>query len=319
MTLSVWMIAYNQESHIAQALDSVLEQKTIFDFEIVIGDDFSTDKTRDILLLYKAKYPEKIKLLFHEQNVGMVKNQNLTFAACNGDYIAMLEADDFWNDKNKLQIQYEFMKKYPECDICFHPVNTTEGKILNKHTDEVKIFSTEEIIVGGGYFISTPSIMLKKSITQQLPDFLSNAPAGDYYLQVFGALRGGALFVPKIMSTYRINSKGSWSNSVKNITIKQNFRSKTLEKIIEMDIYLNKKYTSSFQKRYLRIALYLSMDYLYSNNSQKFKETIQKIKNNVNKKNKKFWILFIFKKYPRLLKSISSIHNSIKSSPISKS
>lgn len=108
--VSVWMITYNHEKFIAQAIDSVIMQKTNFDYEIVIGEDCSTDRTREIVLEYKAKHPDKFKLLLQEKNVGMMQNFIVTLKTCNGKYIALLEGDDYWTDPLKLQKQVDFLQ-----------------------------------------------------------------------------------------------------------------------------------------------------------------------------------------------------------------
>jgi len=69
MKLSVLMITYNHENYISEAVNSTLAQKVNFKYEIVIGDDCSTDKTRDILIEYKNKHSEKIKLILHEKTL----------------------------------------------------------------------------------------------------------------------------------------------------------------------------------------------------------------------------------------------------------
>src|SRR3712207_1086613 len=102
MKVSVLMLAYNHEKFIAQALDSALMQQVNFDYEIVIGEDCSTDNTRDILIRYQKEYPHRIRLLLPEKNLGMHDNLIQTFKACRGDYIAFLEGDDYWTSPNKL-------------------------------------------------------------------------------------------------------------------------------------------------------------------------------------------------------------------------
>ena len=303
--ISVWIITYNQEKYIAKALESALEQETDFKYEIVIGEDCSTDGTRKILLEYQAKYPEKIKLLLHEKNVGMIANQNLTFKACQGEYIAMLEGDDFWSDKHKLQRQYDAMQKYPECALSFHPVYTTDGRVLNKYSDKIKVFTTEESIKGGGYFSSTPSLMIKKSVISSMPSFLDKAPAGDYYIQIFGSLNGGALFIPDIMATYRVNAEGSWSESVYDVEKKTNFIERTLRKIKKVDHYLNEKYTEAFQHRYQMIAITLAVTYLSDGQLEKFNQTIERTAEYVSYKVFRFFIVYHLRNFPSIVLYLS--------------
>src|SRR3954463_15222753 len=107
--VSVAMITYNHAAFIAQALDSVLAQHTDFDFEIVIGDDASSDGTRKIIEEYQARWPKIIKPVFHQPNVGMMKNFRQTLERCSGDYIAILEGDDYWTNQNKLTLQVDYL------------------------------------------------------------------------------------------------------------------------------------------------------------------------------------------------------------------
>ena len=104
--LSVLIITYNHEKYLRMAMESVIRQKTKFHIEIIIAEDHSTDKTRDILREFKEKHPDKIKLLFRERNIGLKLNFLDGLEKCNGKYIALLEGDDYWTDsancKNKL-------------------------------------------------------------------------------------------------------------------------------------------------------------------------------------------------------------------------
>ncbi len=114
------MLVYNHEKYIATALNSILMQNVHFDYDIVVGEDCSTDNTRKILLEYKKKYPDKFKLILHNKNVGAINNQNITMKNCTGKYIACLEGDDYWSDPNKLQKQIDFLEANPEFSFCFH-------------------------------------------------------------------------------------------------------------------------------------------------------------------------------------------------------
>ena len=118
--VSVFMITYNHEKYIAEALDSILMQKTDFDFDIVIGEDCSTDATRRIVLEYSRKYPDKIKLLLHNVNVGFISNMMYVLEACTGKYVAMCEGDDYWTDPFKLQKQVDFLETNKEYVLATH-------------------------------------------------------------------------------------------------------------------------------------------------------------------------------------------------------
>jgi glycosyltransferase involved in cell wall biosynthesis len=117
--LSVLIIAYNHEAYIEQTLESVVTQETDFPFEIVIGDDASTDKTRALCAVYAEKYPHLINLLPTPKNLGVVPNYIRTLEACRGKYVAHLDGDDYWTDPKKLQKQVEKLKKDPNLTISY--------------------------------------------------------------------------------------------------------------------------------------------------------------------------------------------------------
>ncbi len=114
------ILCYNHEAFIAKALDSVLMQKVDFPYEIIIGDDASTDKSQQILQAYQVKHPDKIKLILKTKNEGVFKNITGILKACSGQYIALLETDDFWTYPHKLARQVAFLDQNPDYTGCFH-------------------------------------------------------------------------------------------------------------------------------------------------------------------------------------------------------
>ena len=131
--VSVAIIAYNVEDYIPEAIESVLNQVTNFKVEIVIGEDCSTDNTRNIILNYQKQYPDIIKVFYHEKNLGLTPNSIATQNACKGKYIALLDGDDFWTDENKLQKQVDFLEKNKEYSACAHQSVIIKG--INEDRD----------------------------------------------------------------------------------------------------------------------------------------------------------------------------------------
>ena len=111
--VSVVMITYNHEDYIGQAIEHVARQETSFPFELIIGEDCSTDRTRQIVFEYQKKYPNLIRIIISEKNVGARRNLLRTEVACRGKYIAYCEGDDYWHDPRKLQIQVDFLESNP--------------------------------------------------------------------------------------------------------------------------------------------------------------------------------------------------------------
>lgn len=263
--VSICCITYNHEKYIEEAIDSFLMQETNFPFEVVIGEDCSTDNTRKIVEKYKENYPNIIKLIVSENNVGMLANAQRTMEACVGEYIALCEGDDYWTDKNKLQIQIDEMKKYPKCNISFHPtyevIDGVRHKILSKYSNKNKIFTTSEVIIGDGGFMPTSSLILKKYITDNMPDwFYKYAPVGDYFIQILGSRKNGALYLPIPMSCYRTQQNNSWSASMKKEQERIIFLEKITKSMTLLDKELDYEYSNEIKKyiRYQTFAIIMS-------------------------------------------------------------
>ncbi|HLX71443.1 MAG TPA: glycosyltransferase, partial [Verrucomicrobiae bacterium] len=121
--LSVAIVTYNHENFIAKALDSVLMQRVSFDYEILVGDDFSTDRTREILRDYERRWAGKVKPVFRDGNIGTMRNVKDIFEKCRGQYMALLAGDDYWTDPDKLQVQVDYLDRHPDCAFCHHEVD----------------------------------------------------------------------------------------------------------------------------------------------------------------------------------------------------
>ena len=218
--VSICCITFNQEEYIRDALDSFLSQKTNFRYEILVHDDASTDNTVNILKEYKEKYPDLIKLILQEENQyskGEKILPKLINIAC-GKYIAICEGDDYWTDKNKLQMQVDYMEKNKECTLCFHShdeVDKNKNKIRTVKRYIENTICTSSIILGGGGFCATASLMIPTKIMKDLPEYYYNCSVGDYPIQLYAMSKGYAFYINKSMCVYRINSNGSWTSKFK--------------------------------------------------------------------------------------------------------
>jgi glycosyltransferase involved in cell wall biosynthesis len=142
VAVSVAIIAYNVEKYIKEAIESALNQEVNFRVEIVVGEDCSTDNTREILLDYQKLYPSIIRLLLPEKNQGLTPNSVATQNACRGIYIALLDGDDYWTSPQKLSLQYQFMQSNAEYSACGHQSEIVfddvkgENRLFGKNLDE---------------------------------------------------------------------------------------------------------------------------------------------------------------------------------------
>lgn len=131
--VSVCMLAYNTSAYIGEAIESVLSQKTNFDFELIIADNDSTDNTRQIIQEYKTRYPGIIKLVLNPANLGMSANFIKAYKNCSGEFIATLDSDDCWCDNNKLQKQVDFLEKNRDYGVVY-----SDCKVINEAGDEIE-------------------------------------------------------------------------------------------------------------------------------------------------------------------------------------
>jgi len=218
MKVSVQMVTYNHEEFIAKAIDSILMQRTSFDYEIVIGEDCSTDNTRNIIIDFQKRYPDKIRLLLNEKNLGMHRNGVQTLQACKGEYVAILEGDDYWTSPDKLQKQVDFLDNHPECVICFHNVSevykdgSREPRDVNQ-ANQKEISTVEELLEGN--FISHCTTMFRRGIVD-IPEWFSSLPMGDWPHHILLALHGKIGHINEVMAVHIFHQAGVWYSFSQN-------------------------------------------------------------------------------------------------------
>jgi glycosyltransferase involved in cell wall biosynthesis len=209
------MITYNQEAFIAQAIRSALMQITDFDYEIVIGDDCSTDRTPDIVADLARRHPSKIRPLFQDVHLGVNRNLVATLKACTGQYVAILEGDDYWTTQNKLQLQVDFLDSHPDYSICFHNVqvvyqNERSPSHLYHAYAQPETRTIGELLIGN--FINTCSVMFRKDCINELPSRFCSLHMADWPLHVLNAQYGKIGYLNAAMAAYRVHDKGIWSS-----------------------------------------------------------------------------------------------------------
>jgi glycosyltransferase involved in cell wall biosynthesis len=214
MKVSVCMVTYNHERFIEQAVASALTQETSFEYEIVIGEDCSTDRTRDILIELQRANPDKIRLLLHEHNLGALRNFVQTLDACQGQYIAYLEGDDYWTSNTKLQKQVEFLDQDADFAICFHNAikfhdNSSEPAMLICPDDQPAVSTIEDILRKN--FIPACAVMFRSRLFGVFPDWFFGLKLGDWPLHILNAQHGKIGYINEVMAAYRLHETGLWS------------------------------------------------------------------------------------------------------------
>jgi glycosyltransferase involved in cell wall biosynthesis len=215
--VSVVTITYNQEKYIRQTLDSFVAQQTDFKVEVLVSDDKSTDSTPEIIKEYAKKYPDLIKPVWRDVNLGAAKNCVDTMSRANGAYIALCEGDDYWTDPHKLQKQADFLDAHKDYALCFHPVkiffddNSKKEYVFPEATKDTK-FTVDELFKQN--FIQTNSVMYRKQKYDTIPTGILPL---DWYLHLYHAQFGKIGFINTVMGAYRRHPGGIWWNSDKNI------------------------------------------------------------------------------------------------------
>ena len=137
--ISIIMPTYNHGRYIAEAIESVLMQETEYQYELLINDDCSTDDTRSIAESYSSKFPDRIKLIYPEANQGLIKSYKRLMDVAEGKYIAILESDDVWTDKKKLQKQVDFLEAHPDYSLVVGDYTRIDqdGKLIEPMTTNI--------------------------------------------------------------------------------------------------------------------------------------------------------------------------------------
>lgn len=214
--VSVCMVSYNHGKFIAQAIESVLMQKSNFKIELVIGEDCSTDNTRAIIEKYQIQYPDKIQLITSSHNVGMQPNFIRTYKACRGKYVAILEGDDYWIDETKIQRQVNLLETRPEVVMCFADAEevTVSGQVLQAHFVPKQFqrdLNQDEIL--RNYCPPTLTVLFRNDVLDTLPDSFAVVENGDYFLFSMLTSHGIAAYLPgPAVADYRRHAGGVWSS-----------------------------------------------------------------------------------------------------------
>ena len=283
--VSVCVQTYQHINYIKQCLDSILMQKTNFEFEVLLGDDESTDGTREICIEYAKKYPEKIRLFLHRrENVIFINgaatgrfNLLFNFTKAKGKYIAMCEGDDYWTDPYKLQKQVDLLESNPNFSACYHSVNWLENGKEHIYSPTIKKEYYDENDVLQNILQNTIcATVFRKDVIVDKMHYISEIPYGDMMIHALSARYGNIAYIDEPMATYRRHAGGIYSgasdyernkNTIKSlIIIRNSFH-------YEHNANLNSRLASLYEKKAV-------LELERQNNSNKKYEP-------VNKKNSK--------------------------------
>jgi glycosyltransferase involved in cell wall biosynthesis len=261
MKLSILIISYNQRQYLDKCLDSIFFQDIPFDYEIIVADDFSTDGS---LAYIQKKLSEKgisFTVLEDEKNLGIAKNCQRGFYACKGEYIAVIEGDDYWVNSQRLKKHIGFLDTHNECVMTFNRliyyfeeesrfyVSKWEGN------DNIEYYTTAKL-AEGNRIVNLSSCVLRNSIVKKLDNRIYNTKIGDWLIGMSMGMHGLLVKLKDPMSVYKVSSSGIWS--------KMNSIEKQIKMIELIDLYndfFDYKFDKEFKKNKQR-----SLDIIKANN-----------------------------------------------------
>jgi glycosyltransferase involved in cell wall biosynthesis len=269
--VAVWMVAYNHEKYIAQAIEGIVNQKSDFKFKLFIGEDCSTDATKKICLKYKKAFPDIVEVRSGDKN-SIIINTKWAYSSCfnsGAKYIAMCEGDDYWTDPYKLQKQADFLEKNPNIAGCFHDaiVVDEDNKVIkdNYYAPSKEVFNQRDCLVWGGAS-ATCSVFFRSLVLNDMPEWFARAMC-DYTLDLLISEYGDIAHIKGSMGAYRIHKGGAWQGTdshTNNESVLMRY------KVCLTNPKFKKNYSNFFYNRISELSSVLSLH--YQNRKIKFKK-----------------------------------------------
>ena len=231
--VSVSVITYNQERFLRQTLDSIIEQKTEFEYEILIGEDCSTDETRKIALDYQKIYPSVIRVFYSIKNVGVTTNLRRNLIKARGKYYAICEGDDFWCNPEKLKSQVGFLEAHPDFGLIHGNANMVDvNSLLLKPAIQTRCYGDSELdqddlaydLLSGERSVITCTALVRKQVLNDAISsfpilFLTKLRLGDIQTWLGVSTQSKVHYFPQVFATYRYSTVSATSrgNPVKRL------------------------------------------------------------------------------------------------------
>ena len=224
--VQVVCVTYNQKEYIKEALDSFIMQKTNFGYEVLVGDDGSTDGTSEIVAEYAKKYPDIIKHIKRSSNIGALENFMDICDRVTSKYAAFCDGDDFWTNENKLQKQYDFMESNNDVNICAHKTKIQADKewsLYDYYAKQDFIQPNEDNIPSKNRLIlsdivyewpHTSSLFIRWNNIEIPANLKTDGFIGDMPMILLHMGQGHLYILNEVMSVYRRGVSGVFNNKI---------------------------------------------------------------------------------------------------------
>jgi glycosyltransferase involved in cell wall biosynthesis len=206
--VSVFIQTYQHADFIHESVESVLAQRTDFDVEIVIADDFSTDGTRETLLHCQRRHPDRIRLLLPECNLGANELFRRGVAELSGRYVAWLDGDDLWTDEDKLSLQVEALREHPDWAACFHDATVVDGAERRSYVPDLEGDSLSFADLLRRNYVPALSVMARGDLVRSLPEWVLQGLWSDWLALLAIARSGEIGYLRRTMGAYRVHGGG---------------------------------------------------------------------------------------------------------------
>ena len=231
---------YNHGPYIRQCIEGVLMQKTDFPYEYIIGEDFSSDETREIVMEYAEKYPDIIRVITADYNVGSKANGTRCIRASRGKYMAICEGDDYWTDPNKLEKQVALLEANPSSYMC-----VAETRIDDEMKDGEPTYlrgPSKEFLSFDDFnrrcYLHTTTYLIR-GFAQIYEEWSNKIRMFDTCLLLICSDKGPVVYLPEVVSVYRKTGQGIHTSLSEGIQIQHS-------------IGIRQDFLKHFKKKYRR-------------------------------------------------------------------
>jgi len=225
--VSVFVLTYNHVDWIGKALDSALAQQAPFEFELVVADDCSTDGTRDTVREYAVRHPDRIRTFLPERNLGVEGIWLQAARSCRGEYVAILEGDDYWTSTDKLALQVALLDARLGWSSCFHRATLfhDSGELPSRPATPAfdrDVFELNDLI--RACFIPFLTVMFRREVLATIPEWVFSYAWFDWLFHIYCARRGPIGFLDEDMAAYRVHDRGNWSSRDRTAQLEEDLK-----------------------------------------------------------------------------------------------
>lgn len=308
--VSVTVLTFNHERYVGDCLQSIVDQKVDFPFEVIVGDDLSTDGTRKIIGDFAQRHPGRIVPLLHERKVGPTPNYLATQRLARGEYVAHVDGDDLMRP-GKLARQAAFLDANPDCAVVAHRVDVLRGAdgavIASMPYRMPPPVADANYLVENGCFFTHSSKMFRKSADSWRPPEGSTKEIVDFFIHLKHARHGKIGFLDETLGAYRKveNSFSSAEGSYRGRIIESYFDAYAEARAMGVPGEIVDRGTAKFM-------VGIALNHLTAGRNGEFAKWIGDSRVNGRFYDRRHRLLYALRNWPLLVRAINSVYSRVK-------